>query len=245
MTESQPTGSATADTRPLPPLPGPWRRRPEHRQDSYLDNLATQVAHRRDLATLPWLLAAWTAAFAVATPTLLAGQPAAWAAVGLSAVLAVATALGASALGRRWRHAGPPLDYATPWQRGGFSNRAAARSLLTIAAVLAATTLFVALGGAAAVVLPHALTLAVAVFLLAATLVLPGVVLRRRRYALLQDAVAHAPHVVARLQASLDAAARAGGASASGRALPFAPPGFPVECLGLRQPAAEPRPAGS
>ena len=73
--------------------------------------------------------------------------------------------------------------------------------------MLAATTLFVALGGAAAVVLPHALTLAVAVFLLAATLVLPGVVLRRRRYALLQDAVAHAPHVVARLQASLDAAA--------------------------------------
>ncbi len=243
MTEPSPPAGVPAAAPALAPLPAPWRRQAEHHGDTYLDNLATQVAHRRDLATLPWLFGAWTVAFAAAAPTLFGGHPAAWFAVALSAVLAVAGARGASIVRRRWLRDGPPLEYATPWQRGGFSNRAAARSLGWIAVVLTATTLFVAWGGSgAATILPQAVALAAAVFLFAGTLLLPGVLFRRRRYALLQDAVAHAPQVVTRLQAGLDASARAGATAASGRALPFAPPGFPVECLGLRQPAT---PAGS
>nr|NLI49435.1 hypothetical protein [Propionibacterium sp.] len=222
-------------TRPLPPLPAAWRRRGDRPGDeSHLDNLARQLAHRRDLATLPWLFGAWTLAFAAATPAFFGGHPAAWIAVALSGLLAAASALGASGLRARWRREGMPLEYATPWPRGGYSNRAAARSLLTTAAVLAATTLFVALGGSDAAVWRQAVGLAVAVLAFAVTLVLPGVVVRRRRYTLLQDAVARQPDVVRRLQASLDAAARMG--SASGRALPFAPPGFPADCLGLRRP---------
>jgi len=230
-------------TQPLPPLPAAWRRRGDRPDDeSHLDNLARQLAHRRDLGTLPWLFAVWALAFAAATPALFGGHPAAWVAVGLFGVLAAASALGASGLRHRWRREGMPLEYATPWPRGGYSDRTAVRSLLVTAAVLAATTLFVALGGSDGAVLPQAVALAVAVLAFAVTLVLPGVLYRRRRFQLLQDAVVRRPDVVPRLQASLDAAARP--RSAAGRVPPFAPPGFPVECLGLApaQPAA---PGGS
>lgn len=225
-------------TQPLPPLPGAWRHRAVLPDATYLDNLALQLAHRRDLLTLPWLFGAWALAFAAATPVWFGGQPAAWVAVALFGVLGVASALAASRLRRRWLRDGVPLEFATPWPRGGYSDRAALRSLSVMAAVLIATTVFIALGPDAGV-LPQAVALAAAVFAFAVTLVLPGVWFRRRRYLLLQGALAQAPGAIARLQASLDAAARVRGA-ASDRVLPFAPPGFPVECLGLvpAQPAA-------